>query len=251
MIKSIIFDISGVLNQDNRPIAGAVDAINNLHRSNIPMRFVTNSSRNTKSEIYASLSDMGFRIEKLQIYTAVTAIQQAIQTRKLRPYCLIHPNIASEFEHYEQQQANAVVITDAAEQFDFEHLNTAFDLIMDGAPLLGIGRNRYFRAKDKLCLDAGPFIHALEYAANREAEIIGKPAPAFFMLAVESLGCKPSEVVMIGDDIEADVIGAINAGLQGCLVQTGKYQQGDENLTSSSRFQLASSVVEAVSHYFN
>lgn len=251
MINSIIFDISGVLYQDNRPIAGAVDAINHLHQANIPMRFVTNSSRNTKSEIYSSLCDMGFRIEQSQIYTAVTAIQHVIQTRKLRPYCLIHPNIKSEFEHYDQKHANAVVITDAAEQFDFEHLNTAFDLIMNGAPLLGIGRNRYFRVKDKLCLDAGPFIHALEYAANSEAEILGKPAQAFFMAAVDSLGCETNEVVMIGDDIEADVIGAISSGLQGCLVQTGKYQQGDEKRTSSSRFQLASSVVEAISHYFH
>ncbi len=251
MIKAIIFDISGVLYQDNRPITGAVDAINHLHRSNIPMRLVTNSSRTTKSNIHSSLSDMGFIVEQSQIFTAVTAIQHELQTRNLHPYCLIHPNIESEFECFDSQHADAVVVTDAAERFDFEHLNTAFELVMNGAPLLGIGRNRYFRTKDKLCLDAGPFICALEYAANIQAEILGKPDQAFFMAAVDSLGCKPNEVVMIGDDVEADVIGAINAGLQGCLVQTGKYQQGDENITTNPRFQLVPSVVEAVSHYFN
>ena len=33
---------------------------------------------------------------------------------------------------------------------------------------------------------------------------------------------------MIGDDAEADVGGAMAAGLQGVLVQTGKYRPGQE-----------------------
>lgn len=32
---------------------------------------------------------------------------------------------------------------------------------------------------------------------------------------------------MIGDDLQGDVIGAIDAGLQGCLVQTGKFKEPD------------------------
>lgn len=249
MIKSILFDISGVLYQDNKPIDGAVDAVNKLHKAGIAMRFVTNSSRATKDDIYNSLRDMGFRLEPDQIFTAVTAIQHVINQRNLKPYCLIHPNIESEFECFLPAQANAVVITDAAERFDFEHLNQAFELLINGAPLLGIGRNRYFRQGDTLCLDAGPFIHALEYAANSTAEILGKPAAGFFLAAVESLACKPREVVMIGDDIEADIIGAIHAGLEGCLVQTGKYQQGDEQV-NEPHFHCVPSVVEAIDVYF-
>ena len=33
---------------------------------------------------------------------------------------------------------------------------------------------------------------------------------------------------MIGDDIHGDIEGALDNGLQACLVQTGKYQAGDE-----------------------
>ena len=74
----------------------------------------------------------------------------------------------------------------------------------------------------------GPFVVGLEYASGKTATVLGKPAPAFFKLAVESLGCRPEDVVVIGDDAEADVGGAMSAGLQGILVQTGKYQPGQE-----------------------
>ena len=33
---------------------------------------------------------------------------------------------------------------------------------------------------------------------------------------------------MVGDDVQSDVIGALDAGLQGILVKTGKYIAGDE-----------------------
>lgn len=112
--------------------------------------------------------------------------------------------------------------------------------------LLGIGRNRYFKSDGGLCLDAGPFIQELEYAAGVDAQIIGKPAPEFFMAAVNSIGCMPEEILMIGDNAEADEEGALNAGLQGCLVQTDKYRQGNESSVLSLGEQCVPSVVDAI-----
>ena len=63
---------------------------------------------------------------------------------------------------------------------------------------------------------------------GREAVVLGKPASTFFKLAVEGLGCAAEDVVMVGDDAEADVGGAMAAGLMGVLVQTGKYRPGQE-----------------------
>ena len=82
--------------------------------------------------------------------------------------------------------------------------------------------------KANSCLDAGPFVHALEYASGNKATVIGKPSRDFYLAAVRSVGCEPDETVMVGDDVEADVLGAVAAGLQGILVKTGKYRQGDE-----------------------
>ncbi len=248
MLKAILFDISGVLHVDKRPIPGAVDLIASLQQKGVPMRFVTNTSRSTSYDIVNSLKKMGFEVSQDDIFTAPVAVKQVCEQRGLRPYFLIHPDLEAEFEDINQHDPNAVVLADAADRFDYAHLNKAFSLLINGAPLLGIGRNRYFKSCGQLQLDAGPFIDALEYAAEIEAEILGKPAAGFFHAAVTSLGCKPEEVLMIGDDVDADVIGAMEAGLQACLVRTGKYLPGDENKAGLAT--VAESVVEAIREVF-
>jgi ribonucleotide monophosphatase NagD (HAD superfamily) len=91
---------------------------------------------------------------------------------------------------------------------------------------VALSRDRYFRQGERLALDAGPFVAALEYAASTTADVAGKPSPAFFAAAVESLGLAPDRsVAMVGDDLWSDVEGAQRAGLQGWLVRTGKFRE--------------------------
>jgi len=140
----------------------------------------------------------------------------------------VHPDLLPEFEEFSTAEPNAVVLGDAGGALTYDGLNRAFRLLMEGGPLIAMGRNRYFREGGGLSLDAGPFAAALEYAAGIHAEVVGKPAAEFFHAAVRDLGCSPAQVVMIGDDVHDDVCGAIDAGLQGILVRTGKYRPGDE-----------------------
>ncbi len=95
-------------------------------------------------------------------------------------------------------------------------------------------------------MDAGAFVRALEYASGRKAKVLGKPSPHFFALAVESLGCQAHEAVMVGDDAEADVGGAMAAGLAGVLVQTGKYREGDEDQLDPAPTHVAEDLAAAV-----
>lgn len=41
-----------------------------------------------------------------------------------------------------------------------------------------------------------------------------KPSPSFFEFIQQDLQCESAELVMVGDDLEGDVIGALNCGLQ-------------------------------------
>ncbi|WP_053068459.1 HAD hydrolase-like protein [Synechococcus sp. GFB01] len=77
-------------------------------------------------------------------------------------------------------------------------------------------------------LDAGAFLKALEYGADCEAIVMGKPSAAFFAEVVQSLHLPADQCLMVGDDVEADVRGAIESGLEAALVQKGKYRPGDE-----------------------
>jgi HAD superfamily hydrolase (TIGR01458 family) len=158
----------------------------------------------------------------------------------------VHPNLLPEFDQFSKDRPNAVVLGDAGSAITYEGLNQAFRLLMDGKPLISMGRNRYFREDSGLSLDAGPFAAALEYAAGIKAEIVGKPDPEFFHLALADMDCPPGEAVMIGDDVHDDVCGAVAAGLQGILVRTGKYRRGDEQQLSQPNATVADNIAAAV-----
>lgn len=228
MIHGVLIDLEGVLYVGGYPLPGAREALLSLRAAGIPMRFITNSTRMTRGAIVNRLARMGLEVSMQHLFTPVVAARNYLIARKLTPHLLVHPNIQAEFADLLGPAPEAVLIGDAGPAFDYEALNRCFRLLLDGLPLLAMGSNRYFREDGGLSLDIGPFVAALEYAAELEAVILGKPASAFFLAAVNSLDLPPQDVVMVGDDAEMDVCGALAAGLRGALVRTGKYRPGDE-----------------------
>jgi HAD superfamily hydrolase (TIGR01458 family) len=228
MIHGVLFDLEGVFYVGDYPLPGTREALLSLHAAGIPMRFITNSTRLTRGAIINRLARMGLEVSLQHLFTPVVAARNYLIARKLTPHLLVHPNIRGEFADLLGPSPDAVLLGDAGPAFSYDALNQCFRLLLDGLPLLAMGSNRYFRDDGGLNLDIGPFMAALEYAAELEAVVLGKPASGFFLAAVNSLDLPPQDVVMVGDDAEMDVRGALAAGLRGVLVRTGKYRPGDE-----------------------
>ena len=226
-VRGVLLDLSGVLYVGDSALPGAVEAVHRLRASGLPLRFVTNTTRQPRTRIAHKLRAMGFPIAENEIFTPTRATLDYLQENGLRPHLLVHPDLRAEFAGVDTHAPNAVVLGDAAGDFNYDSLNAAFRVLMEGAQLLALGDNRYFLESDGLSLDIGPFKAALEYAADVRAHVLGKPDQAFFHQAAAALGCAPAETLMIGDDAATDVEGALRAGLQGLLVRTGKYRDGD------------------------
>jgi HAD superfamily hydrolase (TIGR01458 family) len=227
-VKALLLDIAGVLYDGDAPLPGAVAALARLQASGLPFRLVTNTSRRPKRALVAHLRHLGFDVAADHVFTGTQAAVAHVRAQRLSPFLLVHPALDEEFEGLAGGPPRAVVVGDAADRFTYARLNAAFRLLLDGAPLLAIAANRYFREPDGLSLDAGPFVAALEYAAGVQATLFGKPAPAFFQAVLADLGVAAGEALMIGDDVEADVNGALASGIPAVLVRSGKYRPGDE-----------------------
>lgn len=248
MIQGVVLDLSGVLYVGDAAVPGAIEAIGRLQNSTVPYCFITNTSRRTLSMIEHSLQQLGFDIVADDIFTAATATLAYLNDHGLIPHALVHANLQDDFAQLQGVQPNAVVLGDAAQGFTYDSLNRAFRVLMRGAdtPLISMGYNRYFMESDGLSLDLGAFTAALEFASGKQAIIMGKPSKDFFLQAVDKLGCEPQQVMMIGDDVESDVNGALHAGLQACLVKTGKYREGDEDSINADDCLLAADIAEAI-----
>lgn len=247
MTRAMLFDLSGVLYVGDQALPGAVAALERLETAGMRACFVTNVSQQPRQQLLQKLQGLGLPVPSDALLTAPDAARAHLQRRNLSPCLLVHPALEPEFADLVHGPPNAVLLGDAGEGFTHARLNHAFRLLMDGAPLLAMGNNRYYREPDGLSLDIGPYVAALEYAADTEATLLGKPAPAFFAAALQRLGVNAADAVMIGDDAIADVEGALRAGLRGVLVQTGKYQPGDEQRIALPGAVVCADVGEAVS----
>jgi HAD superfamily hydrolase (TIGR01458 family) len=224
---ALFFDLSGVLFQEQKAIEGAGEIIKMARSCDKTLRFITNTASKNQTQIIQQLEGYGIQIEAHELFSAPKAAKQYLLDNNLRPFCLIHENLESDFQQLEQTNPNCVLIGESKKQLHFDNLNLAFNLCQQGNPLIAIGKNKYYRSAHGLCLEAGAFIHGLEWASGQQAIIMGKPSVDFFQQVVDSTPYSAEQCLMIGDDIEGDVIAASKAGLSACLVKTGKFQPAD------------------------
>ncbi|MER2269105.1 TIGR01458 family HAD-type hydrolase [Methylobacterium oxalidis] len=225
----VLLDLSGVVFIGDEPIGDSVASIRDLRAHGIPLRFVTNTTSKPRRALLDKLHRLGIEAADQDIFTPATAARNLLRERGLSPHLVVHPDLLEDFDMQPEGTANAVILGDAGRSFSYQALNEAFRLIDAGAVFIALARNRSFRDSDgQLSLDAGPFVAALEFASRRDALLVGKPSVSFYAAAVTDIGTSSSETVMIGDDVESDVAGALHAGMAGILVRTGKYKEGDE-----------------------
>lgn len=227
-VCGILFDLDGVLYVGKQMIAGADVAIAYLQQKRIPYRFVTNTTTQSRAVLAEKLQGMGLPIQRDEIISTPSAALMYLRQQAYRSCCLlVAEEVKQEFADfpYSDVHPDAVVVGDIGQAWNYQLLNQAFRMLMDGAELVALHKNKFWQTEEGLRMDIGAFVSGLEYVTGKQATIIGKPSPAFFQLAVDQLKLPAAQVLMIGDDIDSDVGGAQLAGLQGMLVRTGKYRR--------------------------
>jgi HAD superfamily hydrolase (TIGR01458 family) len=229
-VDGLLIDIEGVLTLGNEVIPGAREAFASLRARGIPFRFMTNTTVYCRYTLLDRLNALGFPCALEELYTASYVAAEHLRAQSAQSYLpLLLPDAQLEFTGIEvdEDAPEFVVVGDMGASFTFPRLNRAFRAILNGARLIALHKKRFWRTEQGLFLDAGPFVVALEYAADTGALVVGKPSAAYYRMVMADLGLPPHRVAMIGDDIEADVRGAQMAGAQGWLVKSGRFRRED------------------------
>ncbi|GAA6001446.1 uncharacterized protein JCM10292_006258 [Rhodotorula paludigena] len=223
------------------PTRDAARAVRRLREAGVLLRFVSNTSKESRSSLIGKMESMQLDVRQDELFTSLSAVRDLVVKRSLRPLYLLSSSARSDFPA-SSPPFNSVVVGLAPTAFEYNKINEAFRLLAgeegEGTkgevPLIVTHKARVIGDKDgKLSMGPGPFITALEEAAGCQAEIVGKPSEAFFQLALDSLAShelRNDEIGMIGDDANQDVGSAVAAlDFRRFLVQTGKYRPGDED----------------------
>jgi HAD superfamily hydrolase (TIGR01458 family) len=224
-LKPVLIDFDGVIRLgNNQPAADASLFLKFLTEKEIPSCIISNSTLRTSKDVIDFLSENNINFG-VPAMTAADAALHYVKThyKKVSVYCI--PSIKKSFEEFvDDENPEAVVIGDIGDRWNYEIINKIFKQVFAGADIIAMHWNRYWHPDGiNLSIDAGAFIKAIEYAANKESILIGKPSPLYFEAALNLLGYSLNdEFFMIGDDVENDVNASQSIGGTGVLIYTGK-----------------------------
>ena len=249
-MAAILLDVDGVLHVSGAPIPGAADAVRRLRDSGHRLRFVTNTTTRSKAQLAAELAGQGIEVDVSEVQTTADAAVAALRGRRV--LALVIHALVGDLEGIDLvgEGAQAVLLGGADETpetnlvFSYMNLARAFAELDLGAELYCLHRNRWWQTQRGPLLDSGCFVAGLEFAAETEAIVLGKPSPAYFDAACKALDAEPGMTWMVGDDLESDVLGAHGVGMRTVLVRTGKFRPDE---VEASRVQ-PNGIVSSIAH---
>jgi HAD superfamily hydrolase (TIGR01458 family) len=229
-MAAILLDVDGVLHVSGQPIPGAAEAVRRLRADGHRLRFVTNTTTRSRARLAEELRTAGIEVDDAEVQTTADAAVNALRGKRV--LALVMHALVGDLDGIELvgEGADAVLVGGADETpetnlvFSYMNLARAFAELELGASLYCLHKNRWWQTARGPLLDAGAFVAGLEYAADVEATVIGKPSPAYFNAALEALDTDAELAWMVGDDLESDIAGAQALNMKTVLVRTGKFR---------------------------
>lgn len=227
-IHVFFFDLDGVLSvgKENPIYLGGREAIKKIKSLGKKTFVLTNDSTHVREEIQQNLLRLGFNFALDEILTSSFLTAKYLRRRfgNTRFFLVGENGLKRELEaagHVATDSMPQVVVVGFDRGLTYEKLNSALGFLKQGAQLIGSYGGAVYMSDLGPALSAGPIIKALEYGSGKRATMIGKPSPRIFRLALMQAHEKPNAAVMIGDQIETDLLGAHRAGVHTILVLTG------------------------------
>ena len=230
-LKGIIFDLHGVLEFQGKAYPGAVELLDTLRKKGLPFRILSNSTLESRKSCAATSMKKGINVYEDEVVTASFATAQYLKT--LHPtscWIMLKREGLDEFRdfHHDSENPEYIVLGDFREDFNFQNLNKALRLLSRGAKLIVMIPEIIDNSTGELELTVGAYGKMLEEAANIKATYIGKPNRYVFEIALNTMEItEKNKILMVGDRISTDILGARNAGLKTALVKTGEFREGD------------------------
>ncbi len=228
--NGVMFDIDGVLEFQGKAYPGAVELLDFLRKKGITIRILSNSTLKSRKVCTEKLNRHGFGVTEAEVITAAWATARYLRTLKPKScWVMLKGKGLDEFKEFnmDDKAPQYIIVGDYREEFKFENMNKALKLLLQGARLIVMIPEKVDHSLGGVELTVGAYGKMLEDAAGIKATYIGKPSPYMFDIALDSMGIDRAGVLMVGDRVSTDIIGARQAGIPSVLVKTGEFKESD------------------------
>lgn len=226
-IKGVLSDMDGVIYRGKSLIPGAAKFIRQMREKQIPFLFLTNNSERSALDLTRKLESLGIEgVEESNFITAAMATASFLKAQKPggTAYVIGGAGLSNELYNagFSLTENNPdYVVVGKTSDFNFDMMRKAVRFVNAGAKLIGTNPDIVDPVEDGVEPACGALLAPIEVATGRKAFCIGKPNALMMTIAKNRLGSHASETLMIGDRMDTDIIGGLEAGMQTALVLSG------------------------------
>jgi NagD protein len=229
MFKGFIFDLDGTVYLSDAIIPGADRVIRLLRESGRKVIFLSNKPIQTREDYASKLTRLGIPTKPDEVINSTFVMTNYL--KKNAPQAKIF--VVGEAPFTDELRRAGFAITDEPKEieyvvvafdrtFDYRKLNIAFQAIRLGAHFVATNPDRTCPVEGGEIPDCAGMIAAIEAVTGKKVEIIvGKPSPTMIQAALEVMGLKPEDCILIGDRLETDIKMGKESGIATGIVLTG------------------------------
>ena len=235
-IRNLIIDMDGVLWRGEQSMPGMPQFFATLRTLNINFVLATNNAAKSGVDFVQKLARMGATIAVEEILTSsqATAMYLAQHSPRARIYVVGEDGLKSEL------RARQLTVVDPAEWETADHVVVGIDrtltysklcdaclLIRRGATFIGTNPDVTFPGERGIVPGNGAIVELLRVSTNATPLFIGKPQPTMMVLSMDRMHGTPQNTAVLGDRLDTDILGGINAGLTSIMVTSGVNSRDD------------------------
>ncbi|MBI3829890.1 MAG: TIGR01457 family HAD-type hydrolase [Planctomycetes bacterium] len=248
-MRGYLIDMDGVVYRGNQMIPGADRFIADLRKAGVPFLFLTNNSQRTRRDVALKLQRLGIDALEEHVFTCAMATARYLARQKPggTAYVIgegglltaLHTNgfaIVDKNPDY--------VVVGEGRTLTFEMFETALGMIMNGAKLIATNMDPNCPSQGGMRPGCGAIVAMLEAAGGMKAFSVGKPSPIMMRGARKQLGLAAEDTIMIGDTMETDILGGVQAGYKTVLVLSGGTRREDLGRLAYRPDHIADSVAD-------
>ena len=236
-VQGFILDLDGVVYSGRKPIITTIEFVNYLLGKNIKVGFLTNTSSKYSDSIRAKLKMMGIADEEYYIETSSSATAEYMKEKKIKN-CVVYGGEEVLAEEIKKKGINTLDISESghnvdavvigySKRFEYDDLTRISELIRKGAELIATDEDRMFSHNNKCLPGTAWILSSIEKINCKKAAVIGKPNGYSALNLLRKMGLTSKNVIVIGDNIESDIMMAKRIGAFSCLLLGGVSREKD------------------------
>ena len=229
MFKGFIFDLDGTVYRSDTLIPGADTVIRLLRKSGRRVVFLSNKPIQTREDYASKLTRLGIPTQPDEVINSTFVMVNYL--KKNAPHARLF--VVGEIPFIEELRKAGFKITEEPKEidyvivafdrtFDYQKLNIAYQAIKLGAHFVATNPDRTCPVEGGEIPDCAGMIAAIEAVTEKKVEVVvGKPSPIMIQTALDVLGLKPEDCILIGDRLETDIKMGKESGIATGIVLTG------------------------------